>query len=259
MIVCADDYGLRREIDDAILELCRLGRLSAVSCMVAFQRCDAAVLAPLLAHQAKLDIGLHLCLTDENLALSAAPRERNLPEFKTFLRRALLGKLDPEEISGVIASQYELFLKKCARPPDHIDGHLHVHQLPGVRAALVDFLGRLPPDQRPYIRNTRMDGRELRRRRLPWTKAVFIGAWGRQMRRLLEVRQLRTNNGFAGIYDFRDWREYPELLPRFVECLSGPNGLLVVHPGLKQDWRRQEFECLRDFAGLEKRINRFQK
>src|SRR4051812_45503662 len=34
MILCADDYGLSHDIDRAILDLCRAGRLTAVSCMV---------------------------------------------------------------------------------------------------------------------------------------------------------------------------------------------------------------------------------
>src|SRR2546422_7241019 len=41
MILCADDYGLSEDIDRAILELCRSGRLTAVSCMVALERCSA--------------------------------------------------------------------------------------------------------------------------------------------------------------------------------------------------------------------------
>ena len=53
MILCADDYGLSEDIDRAILELCRSGRLTAVSCMVALERCSAESLRELLAHQKK--------------------------------------------------------------------------------------------------------------------------------------------------------------------------------------------------------------
>ena len=67
-----------------------------------------------------------------------------------------------------------------------------------------------------------------------------------------------TNEGFAGIYDFKQWRKYPGYLPKFADCLREPNGILVVHPGLEENWRRQEFESLRDFAALDGRINRFQ-
>jgi hypothetical protein len=258
MIICADDYGLRGDVDQAILELCNRGRLSAVSCMVLFERCDRERLKPLLAHSAQVDIGLHLCLTDEGLPLSLSPPENKPPGFKSLFLRALCGRIQSQEILRQVAAQYRLFAGKCGRPPDFIDGHLHVHQLPGVRQGLLDFVLSLPPEHRPYVRNTGMPVRELRRRKLPWTKAGPIGAFGTRMKRALHTAGVPTNDGFAGIYDFKNWRCYPEYLPKFADCLRRPNGLLVVHPGLNEDWRRQEFESLQDWATLAERPNRFQ-
>src|SRR5439155_1107455 len=145
MILCADDYGLSRDIDVAILELCRLGRLTAVSCMVALERCNAALLRELLAFQKKVDVGLHLCLTDENLPLSrsvgphGAAQAPPFPSFSVLLRRALQGKVRSRDVSLEISRQYDLFVEKCRRTPAFIDGHLHVHQLPGVREGLMEF------------------------------------------------------------------------------------------------------------------------
>jgi predicted glycoside hydrolase/deacetylase ChbG (UPF0249 family) len=258
MIACADDYGLREDIDRAILELCRLGKLSAVSCMVLFKRCDAKALNGLLAHQAKVDIGLHLCLTDEGLPLALPPPEGKLPDGKSLFRRAMLGRIYPPEIFRQISAQYELFVTKCGRRPDHIDGHLHAHQLPGVRVALADFVRSLPLEHRPYVRNTRMSVGAIRRQKLPWMKSAFIGVFGRRMQSALHAAKVPTNDGFAGIYDFKQWRRYPGYLPKFADCLREPNGILVVHPGVEENWRRQEFESLRDFVALEKRLNRFQ-
>jgi hypothetical protein len=67
-----------------------------------------------------------------------------------------------------------------------------------------------------------------------------------------------TNEGFAGIYDFGKWRQYPEYLPRFTACLRSPNSLLVVHPGGNEDWRRQEFAALRGFPFATGMPNRLQ-
>ncbi len=259
MIVCADDYGLREDIDQAILQLCSLDKLSAVSCMVALKRCDSKTLRPLLEHESKVDIGLHLCLTDEGLPLAISMPQPKLPAFKQLLLRAVSNGINSADIQRLIASQYELFVAQCGRPPDHIDGHLHAHQLPHVRTVLIDFVAGRPPEHRPYIRNTRMPARVLRRQKLPWMKAMAIGAFGRQMQNLLQESGLLTNCGFAGIYDFKNWRRYQEYLPRFAECLTDKNGMMVVHPGFDEDWRRQEFECLREFALLEKRLNRLKR
>lgn len=250
MIICADDYGLKDDVDRAILELCRSGKLSAVSCLAVLPRCDAAALKKLLAHQRQVDIGLHLCFADETLP--------NFPAYGAFLRRSLLGCLSTRQIFCQITAQYQMFLQKCGRPPDYLDGHLHAHQLPHVRPALIEFLQSLPADARPYVRNTREPLRNLRRQHLPWLKAAFIGAFGQQMLADLRAAGLPTNDGFAGIYDFRQWKRYAEYFPRFAACLGGRNGILVVHPGGQEDWRRQEFETLRDYPFPPEAVKRFQ-
>src|SRR5215472_15124734 len=102
MIVCADDYGLRDDIDRAILALVEGGRLSAVSCVVAFERCSSSALAKLLAFGPRIDVGLHFCLTNENLPLSAPSasafsRDR-FPQYGSLLRHSLLGRASRQEI-----------------------------------------------------------------------------------------------------------------------------------------------------------------
>jgi hypothetical protein len=263
MILCADDYGLRDDINRAVLELSCSGKLSAVSCMVAFEQCTAAVLAGVLAFQDRLDIGLHLCLTHEDpglcpsLARNGGPA--SFPACGGLVRRALTGRVQPGEVAWQVSAQYELFVQKCGRRPDYIDGHLHAHQLPGVRAGLLEFLLSLPDGSRPYVRNTRLPMRDLWRRRLPWVKSALIGAFGTRMCRRLRAAGVPTNEGFAGIYDFRNWGRYPDYFPRFVACLENPNGLVVVHPGEDDDWRRQEFKVLRQFPFAPGQLNRFQR
>jgi hypothetical protein len=256
MIICADDYGMRADIDRAILELCKDGKLSAVSCMVLFERCDVALLAKLRAHEARVDIGLHFCLTNENPPLSPPLDKTPLPEFKTLFRRALFRSLKRAEITSLLAAQYQLFVNKAGRAPDYIDGHLHAHQLPVVAGALADFVRQLPADRRPYVRNTRLCTRELRKQNLPSLKAGFIGAFGKRLERRLQVAGVPTNDGFSGIYDFKEWRRYPEFFPKFAACLPGKNGILVTHPGFDEDWRRSEFETLQKYSGVPDRFQR---
>ncbi|HSY20221.1 MAG TPA: ChbG/HpnK family deacetylase [Candidatus Acidoferrales bacterium] len=256
MIICADDYGMRADIDRAILQLCGEGKLTAVSCMVLFQRCDVALLEKLRAYETGVDIGLHFCLTNENLPLSTPLEKPTLPEFKALFRRALLRSLKGEAIITLLAAQYELFVKKAGRVPDYIDGHLHAHQLPVVAAALTDFVARLPAARRPYVRNTRLCTRELRQKNLPSLKAGFIGAFGTRLEQRLHAAGVPTNDGFSGIYDFKEWRRYPEFFEKFTACLPDKNGILVTHPGFDEDWRRSEFETLQKYSGA---LNRFQR
>src|SRR6185295_1850259 len=152
------------------------------------------------------------------------------PSFPKLVSRLYLG-LEDAHLPKTIAAQHELFIQKCGAGPAFMDAHLYAHQLPSIADALEAFVQSLPAELCPYVRNTDLSLPDLRSRRLPGLKAAFIGRAGRQMRQRLENAGTRTNQGFAGIYDFKRFRQYPSYLPRFVECLPHRNGILVVHPG----------------------------
>jgi hypothetical protein len=261
MILCADDYGLRDDIDSAILELVASHKISAVSCMVVFERCSRTCLAELLNFRDQIDVGLHLCLTDEGLALSetSSVQPGQFPPFSALLKSALRGQIEPQQVVRQISLQYALFYQKCGRHPDFVDGHLHAHQLPGIREGLLSFVSSLPTDDRPYIRNTKMSWLDIWWHRLPWLKTMAIGFFGSRLFVQLGRQGILTNDGFAGIYDFRNWRKYSRYLPRFMACLHQPNGLLVVHPGQEEAWRQQEFRTLGEFVFTDGTPNRFRR
>lgn len=261
MIVCADDYGLREDINRAILDLVQLRKVSAVSCLVALEQCTPAAMAELCARGSDIDIGLHLCLTDEGLPLSSSLGRRGparvLPSFGKLLCNALMGQVGSKDVQAEVAQQYELFERKCGRKPDFIDGHLHLHQLPGARQGLFQFVSSLRSYGRPYVRNTQFPGHELRRRRLPWLKAGLIGIFGARLAREWRAAGLPTNNGFAGIYDFRNSNRYAGYFEHFAACLASPNGILVVHPGSDERWRAEELRVLRQFNFAPGQPHRF--
>jgi predicted glycoside hydrolase/deacetylase ChbG (UPF0249 family) len=63
-----------------------------------------------------------------------------LPSIGNVTAAALLGRLNLEEIAAEIGRQLDAFTEHFGYPPDHIDGHQHVHALPGVRDALFKAL-----------------------------------------------------------------------------------------------------------------------
>ena len=265
MIICADDFGLTQDIEHATLELAEQGRLSAVSCMVAVPQASPARCLPLQTLAARLDLGLHLVLTD-TAPLSppdSAPSLCGAPgrfwSFGELLRRTAMGCVDGDEVGREIAVQYERFCAWFGRPPDFVDSHLHVHQFPGVRDALVRFLTSRPAAQRPYVRNTRMPTAKLLRQGVSFWKCWTIGICGRRMWQAAYRAELATNRGFAGIYDYRNPSAYPRHLSRFLACMESPTGILMVHPGLVEPWRRAEYEALRSAplpAGVPTRFPR---
>ena len=85
----------------------------------------------------------------------------------------------------------------------------------------------------------------------------MIGAFGGRMFNQLKQAGLKTNEGFAGIYNFDQWRNYSGYLARFADSLQHPNGILVVHPGEKENWRRQELAALRKFPFPHGSLNNY--
>jgi len=263
MIVCADDFGLTGDIDCAVLDLAGRGKISAVSCMVALSHFDGGAFSKLLLMGDKIDIGLHLTLTDipPVQALSGVgsllqPNGVFLP-MGGLLRRGALGRIDPEDVAREACAQYERFIQLAGRPPDYLDSHLHIHQFPGIREGILAFLETLNPVSGPYIRNSAMSLRKIMRQGVSPLKCMAIGFCGQRFRTALKARGMKTNDGFAGIYAYDGHRSYPEYLQRFTACMESRNGILMTHPGTVEPWREIEYRTLSQAECLVGRINRF--
>ena len=139
--LCADDYALTPGVSRGILELVEAGRLSAVSVLVTAPKWPQAA-GELKPFASAADIGLHLNLT-LGAPLGALPGlapANQFPALGLLVRSALLGRLPLAEIAAEIARQIDSFAQYLGRLPDFIDGHQHVHALPGVRDALLQVL-----------------------------------------------------------------------------------------------------------------------
>lgn len=231
LVVCADDYALTPGVSRAIRELIAGGRISATSVMTVcpYWREEGPALA---AVAGGADIGLHLTLTDQ-APLGAMPKlapSGRLPPIEVVVCASLLGRLPVAEIEAEIERQLEAFVAVWGRPPSHIDGHHHVHQLPGVRRALLRVLGR-QSGPRPYLRSCYEPPSRIMRRRIAQQKAALISTLGTGFARQASAAGFATNDGFSGIYAFgvADQR-LDDLFARFVRNL-GPRPLAMCHPG----------------------------
>ena len=153
IIVCADDFGQNVAISEGIVQLAEQKRVNAISCMVNSEFWYDAYPA-LLGLQSSTYIGLHLNFTQGH-ALSDAWRNRHGTLFTglpALLKHAYLSQLDTVAIRSEIKAQFEVFHQSMKAWPDFIDGHQHIHQLPGIREILIDVCADLPVDT--FIRKT---------------------------------------------------------------------------------------------------------
>jgi chitin disaccharide deacetylase len=261
MIVCADDYGWSDDVNRAIVELVAARRVSAVSCMAVLPQCAPENLKPLLEHADHIDLGLHFTVTAR--FLDGDRFERSAPahavNFFSALTSCVLRRITPAQAKEEIAAQYQLFAERTGRLPDFLDGHLHVQQLPVLGDVTIQFVENLPGGDRPYVRNSYMPLAKIRAQGVSFWKSASISTSGKQFRRRLAASGLATNDGFAGVYHYRHWRRYRDFLHRFTTHMESPTGILVVHPGFAESWRRAEFEALRQATFLTDVVQRFRK
>ena len=250
MIICADDFGLAPDVDEAILRLAHAKRISAVSVMAARLSEPTPTLETLAQWHDRLDIGLHLVLTDEPGLMpsevnDSLHRNGGFLNFGRLLRHSLCDGVRAADAQKEIVTQYEWFESLMGFPPDFVDAHRHVQQFFGIRRGLLDFVVALPEDKRPYIRNAYEPFAAVWRRGVAPLKCWWIGLLGGDLRQQLLARGIATNDGFAGICDYTRWQDYPSALERMLHHARPGNYLIMAHPGLCEDWRRAEFDGLR--------------
>jgi len=228
--LCADDYAIAPGVSAAIRRLIGDRRLNATSVMTLFPGLDAE--AELLKQEARgvpVSVGLHVTLTGGYAPLTPWPNGEALPPLSELVRRAFTRRLDPAVVAREVEAQFLAFERAFGHPPDHVDGHQHVHVLPTVRAAVLKATHRHAPNA--WLRDVTPARAALHGLDL---KGRLIGAFGIGFARAARRLTLATNTGFAGAYDFGADHDFAALLAHFVKGV--PDGAVVmVHPGHVDD------------------------
>lgn len=234
-VLCADDFAMTEGISRSILELLGAGRLSATGAMT--NRPHWPKLAGELAEfSSKADLGLHLNLTCA-APLSPMPTLApggELPKLGELAQMAVRSAAARSEIAAEIARQLDAFEQKLGRAPDFVDGHQHVHVLPGVRRAVLAAIVDRYPAGSVYLRDPRDSVAAIRARGVAVRKALVISGLATGLRLAAARRGIPTNRGFAGVSPFDPVRDFAADLARFL-LSPGPAHLVMCHPGHVDD------------------------
>ena len=245
VIVCADDFAFSQAVSQGIVQLARLGRISATSALVLSPRWGADV-AALHDLRGRIDVGLHLDWTSP-LAVAAG---HGMSLGRAMLR-SIVGSFDRAQVSAEIERQLDAFEAHWKAPPDHVDGHQHVQQFAGIREPLLDVLDRrYGTGAGPWIRISRPVGAGT------GVKGRVVAAMGAHaLSRELERRQRRAAPALVGVYGFDgSGADYGARLDGWLR--DAPAGaVLMCHPAAQADAddpigaaRRREFDCWRGEA-----------
>lgn len=213
--LCADDYAQNAGINEGILDLLDKKRLTAVSCFSTAPDWKQAAPA-LLPYATQTDIGLHFNLTE-------GFGQEKMPGLRSVILRSLLRGMQAKEIRKKLEDQLDAFEDAIGHAPDFIDGHQHVHQLPGVRQVLIKVLQRRYADKPIWVRNTVPAD-------LTWKgKPQILKLLGGQVTAdHLYYESIPTNDGFGGVYGF-DRADYDACFRDWLKA-ARPGMLIMCHP-----------------------------
>jgi len=269
LIVNADDFGLTRGVNRAVVELHAHGVLTSATLMARASASEEAI--RLALKTPSLGIGCHIVLVDGEPVLPAAEiptlvhkaTGRFHPTLGGFLGRVLSGRIDAAEIQAEAAAQIAAL---CAHGLQltHLDTHKHTHMLPTVLRAV------LCAGRRAGISAVRNPFEPLWSRQAtanaPWARRVEVSLLHHlesRFRRIVRQEGVATTDGAIGVLatGTLDAATLRSLLQH------APQGTweLVTHPGYQdaellqiktrlresRDEERNALFALQQPAGLE--------
>jgi predicted glycoside hydrolase/deacetylase ChbG (UPF0249 family) len=230
LIVHADDFGLSEAVNRAVLEAHENGIVTSTSIMAGGDAFEHA--AALASRCRSLDVGVHLTLTEQRPVAPSVPSlvgadGQFAPHARQFAKRYLRGKIALADVRTELDAQIRR-AREHGVQPTHLDGHQHVHALPGIARVVADLA------RAHGIRAVRVPAERLRAymlKDLAGLKRVVEQVTLGLLSALSPLAQLRRVDRFVGFYfggrlDEQNLRTVIEHLParKTVE--------LMCHPGL---------------------------
>jgi predicted glycoside hydrolase/deacetylase ChbG (UPF0249 family) len=231
IVLCADDYALSEGVSRGILELLGAGRLSATSAMTNMPgwRSLALELTPFRGIRG---IGLHLNLTTGQ-PLATMPvlcRGGGFPRLQEVIQRALTARLPEHEIREEVRHQLDAFIEAMGQAPDFVDGHQHVHALPGIRQILLSALSQRGLAPEIWLRDPSDGVVPIIRRDVGANKALLVKALATGFRSAASVAGFTINDGFSGFSPLDPRVPAARVITRAFTNL-GPRPVIMCHPG----------------------------
>lgn len=249
LCICADDFGLADGINRAVVALARRRTISATSLMVKRRAARPAAALLKTLEPGTLAVGLHLDMGGIASGHRPAAEIHGDGRLAAFVLGALAGRLDAGVVLQEIRQQLDRFEALTGRPPDFVDGHQHVHQLPVVRECLLDELLRRYAGRLPWVRSTRPAARQA----FCGKSALIHALGGRGFDHRAQRLGFSTNRHLLGVDGFSgDSAAYRMRLRHWLADCSH-NDLLMCHPASGEDSserhakaRQMEFRIFHD-------------
>ena len=241
MILNADDFGISPAVDEAILLLIEKGRISSTSCMVTAgnPRLQSDIALLIKARQ-KIDVGLHLVLSNSKPLAEHTPAEGLITEhgcflpLKALITKAYLHRLSQASVEKEIRAQIQTFVNYFGQPPDFIDGHQHVQQLPIVRDAIISTVKDFTSIK--YVRVANLPNQWLWNSAQSFSTGVALENLaliipGRHSASAFSKHQIRHNRYLLGYYRHTPTYQFKTVFKNYLAIKPGTDDIFFCHPG----------------------------
>ena len=244
LIVNADDFGMTRGVNRAIVEASGQGIITSTTLMATARAFDDAVaqagrLGP------RVSIGCHVILLDGTPALAPTMvptlLDPNLPagapEFRVklndFARASFSGRLNPVEVEAEAMAQMQL-LQDAGIQLSHFDCHKHAHMFPAVlRPLLRAANGRgIAAVRNPFGRLFPLPVTRILRNPQLWRRVAELSVlrgFAANFKREVERHGLRTPDGSVGVLNTGSLDLQSFLV--LIDALPEGTWEFVCHPG----------------------------
>ena len=230
LIVNADDFGFSEAVNRGIVETHDRGIVTSASLMATGDAFEHAV--ELAKNRPRLAVGVHLVLTEHrpltgtaaaSLVGSSGAFEPHLVQlFKRKLRRGI----SLPEVRRELTAQIER-VRAAGISISHLDGHQHVHVLPGVARVVAELAAehgiaavRYPAERvRAYMLRSARHGRRLAEQA---ALGLFCAA--------SPLKRLRRSDEFVGFY-FGGRLDEANLATVLAGLPAAGTVELMCHPG----------------------------
>jgi hopanoid biosynthesis associated protein HpnK len=237
LIVNADDFGLSRGVNRAIVECHQQGIVTSATLMANSAAFDDAL--RLAKENPRLSVGCHVTLMDGDPLLPATKVPSLLRDGREFHRsitdfapRALLGRFKAAEVEAEATAQFRR-IQQTGITLSHFDAHKHAHMFPSVAEPLLRAAQRcgIPAVRNPFERPVPLGYSALfgSKFRVRWAEVVGLRQWQRQFERLAHRYGIRTTTGSIGIVATGVLDR--AVLREMLERLEDGTWELVCHPG----------------------------
>jgi hopanoid biosynthesis associated protein HpnK len=238
LIVNADDFGLTRGVNRAIVESHRDGIVTSSTLMANGQAFEDAIVHA--KSTSRLSIGCHVVLVDGSPVLGGqqastlfdqkADDGRFYDGLGAFALRAVSGRVDADEIEAEVTAQIRK-LQSAGVSVSHLDTHKHTHILPQVLRALLRAARTCGV---PAVRNPFGPVRFSILAKYPrlWKRygqVTVLNRLGGRFRNSVTNAGMLTTDGTVGVVATGAMDSY--LFRSIVDSLPEGTWELVCHPG----------------------------